>query len=276
MMWVFNSIFGKIFDIIFLPFRSMSPWVAMIIASFMTGLLMLFIFRFTSNQKEIKKVKNKIKAHLLELRLYKDSLSISLKAQGNILRCNLKYISYSAKPMLVMIIPIILILIQLNFWFGYESLAPGQKAIFKVKLKDNYNPLEIDLNVESSSGLTIETLPLRMDEENEINWRISAKEKGIHNLNIILKGERITKTVAVAQKPLSKISPIKICRNFIDELLYPVEAPIKSDMPIKSLEITYPTRSMNLFGWHIHWLIVYFALSIIFGFAFKGILKIEI
>lgn len=276
MMWVFNSIFGKIFDIIFLPFRSMSPWVAMIIVSFMTGLLMLFIFRFTSNQKEIKKVKNKIKAYLLELRLYKDSLSISLKAQWNILRCNLKYISYSAKPMLVMIIPIILILIQLNFWFGYESLAPGQKAIFKVKLKDNYNPLEIDLNVESSSGLTIETLPLRMEEENEINWRISAKEKGIHNINVILKGERVTKTVAVAQKPLSKISPIKIRRNFIDELLYPVEAPIKSDMPIKSLEITYPTRSMNLFGWHIHWLIVYFALSIIFGFGFKGILKIEV
>lgn len=276
MMWVFNSIFGKIFDIIFLPFRSMSPWVALIIVSFMTGLLMLFIFRFTSNQKEIKKVKNKIKAYLLELRLYKDSLSISLKAQWNILRCNLKYISYSAKPMLVMIIPIILILIQLNFWFGYESLAPGQKAIFKVKLKDNYNPLEIDLNVESSSGLTIETLPLRMEEENEINWRISAKEKGIHNINVILKGERVTKTVAVAQKPLSKISPIKIRRNFIDELLYPVEAPIKSDMPIKSLEITYPTRSMNLFGWHIHWLIVYFALSIIFGFGFKGILKIEV
>lgn len=275
-MWVFNSIFGKIFDIIFLPFRSMSPWVALIIVSFMTGLLMLFIFRFTSNQKEIKKVKNKIKAYLLELRLYKDSLSISLKAQWNILRCNLKYISYSAKPMLVMIIPIILILIQLNFWFGYESLAPGQKAIFKVKLKDNYNPLEIDLNVESSSGLTIETLPLRMEEENEINWRISAKEKGIHNINVILKGERVTKTVAVAQKPLSKISPIKIRRNFIDELLYPVEAPIKSDMPIKSLEITYPTRSMNLFGWHIHWLIVYFALSIIFGFGFKGILKIEV
>ncbi len=275
-MWVFNSIFGKIFDIIFLPFRSMSPWVALIIVSFMTGLLMLFIFRFTSNQKEIKKVKNKIKTYLLELRLYKDSLSISLKAQWNILRCNLKYISYSAKPMLVMIIPIILILIQLNFWFGYESLAPGQKAIFKVKLKDNYNPLEIDLNVESSSGLTIETLPLRMEEENEINWRISAKEKGIHNINVILKGERVTKTVAVAQKPLSKISPIKIRRNFIDELLYPVEAPIKSDMPIKSLEITYPTRSMNLFGWHIHWLIVYFALSIIFGFGFKGILKIEV
>lgn len=275
-MWVFNSIFGKIFDIIFLPFRSMSPWVAMIIVSFMTGLLMLFIFRFTSNQKGIKKVKNKIKAHLLELRLYKDSLSISLKAQGNILRCNLKYISYSAKPMLVMIIPIILILIQLNFWFGYESLAPGQKAIFKVKLKDNYNPLEIDLNVESSSGLTIETLPLRMEEENEINWRISAKEKGIHNINVIFKGERVTKTVTVAQKPLNKISPIKIRRNFIDELLYPVESPIKGDMPIKSLEITYPTRSMNLFGWHIHWLIVYFAISIIFGFAFKGILKIEI
>jgi len=40
-MWVFNSIFGKIFEILFIPFRSMSPWVGMIIISFLTALLML-------------------------------------------------------------------------------------------------------------------------------------------------------------------------------------------------------------------------------------------
>ncbi|NOR12743.1 MAG: hypothetical protein GQ545_05770, partial [Candidatus Aminicenantes bacterium] len=111
-MWTFNRVFGKIFDLLFIPFRDMNPWVGMIIISFLTGLLMLVIFRYTSNQAGIKKAKNKIKAHLLELRLYKDSLGLSLKAQGNILLANLKYITHSFKPMLVMIIPVILILIQ--------------------------------------------------------------------------------------------------------------------------------------------------------------------
>ena len=135
-MWSFNSIFGRLFEFIFFPFRNMSPWIGMIFISFLTALLMLFIFRFTSNQQGIRQVKKKIIAHLLELRLFKDSLSITLKAQGNILRYNLKYIGYSAKPMLVLIIPIFLILVQLNLWFGYQDLAPGQKAILKINPGD--------------------------------------------------------------------------------------------------------------------------------------------
>ena len=55
-MWTFNRIFGKIFDLLFIPFRNMNPWVGMAIISFLTGLLMLVIFRYTSNQAGIKKV----------------------------------------------------------------------------------------------------------------------------------------------------------------------------------------------------------------------------
>ena len=39
-MWTFNQVFGKIFDLLFIPFRDMNPWVGMIIVSFLTGLLM--------------------------------------------------------------------------------------------------------------------------------------------------------------------------------------------------------------------------------------------
>jgi uncharacterized membrane protein (DUF106 family) len=128
-MWFFNSVIGKIFDILFLPFRGLSPWVAMIVVSFLTGLLMLFIFRATSNQEGIRRIKNKIKAHLLELRLYKDSLAQQLTSQGKILSANFKYFSYALKPMLVMVIPVMLILIQLNLWFGSRSLDIGDEAL---------------------------------------------------------------------------------------------------------------------------------------------------
>ncbi|MGD8536434.1 MAG: hypothetical protein PVF66_11350 [Candidatus Aminicenantes bacterium] len=275
-MWVFNSIVGKIFEIIFFPFRNMSPWIGMTLVSFLTALLMLFVFRFTSNQQGIKNVKNKIKAHLLEFRLFKDSLSISLKAQGKIFRYNLKYIGYAAKPLLVMIIPLILILIQLNLWFGYHSLTPGQKTILKAELEINQSLLDVEFKIETSSGLAVETLPLRIEDKGEVNWRLQPEKTGIHELALTVNGQRIVKQVAVAQSPLSKISPVKIRRNFMGELFNPGEAPLPGNSPVKSLEIKYPSQSMNLFGWRIHWIIVYFALSVIFGFAFKGIFKVEI
>ncbi|HEB35422.1 hypothetical protein LCGC14_1405220 [marine sediment metagenome] len=282
-MWIFNSVFGKIFDFIFFLFRSMNPWIGMILISVLTALLMLFVFRFTSNQEGIKRVKNKIKAHLLELRLFKDSMSLSFKAQGNILRYNLRYISYSTKPMLVMIIPLILILIQLNFWFGYEALTPGQETILKVKLEEGHNPLDIDISLEPSSGFDIQTPPLRIEEEREINWRLQAREKGVHDLTFIVNGQKFTKKVSVAQRPLSKISPLKVKRNFINELINPGESPFPGDSPIKAIEVKYQSKDMNLFGWSIPWLfgippwlVVYFALSIILGFVLKGIFKVQI
>ncbi|MBE0460799.1 MAG: hypothetical protein IBX60_04105 [Candidatus Aminicenantes bacterium] len=275
-MWFFNSIFGKIFEFIFIPFSKMNPWIGMAVASFLTGIFMLAIFRWTSNQEGIRNVKNKIKAHLLEIRLYKDNLSLSLKAQGNILRYNLKYVGYSAKPMVFMIIPIVLIIIQLNFWFGYESLSKGQNFILKVKLKQGYNPLHTNIVLKPSSGIIIETPPLRIEEEGEIDWRLAVAEEGSSNLQILVNGQSAIKTLTVSQNSICRISPIKVQHNIFQEILYPGEPPIKKDIPIQSIEIKYPQKRMNLFGWHIHWIIAYFILSIIFGFAFKGFLKVEI
>jgi uncharacterized membrane protein (DUF106 family) len=272
----FNSIFGKLFEFLFLPFRSMNPWMGMIFISILTGLLMLFIFRYTSNQKGIKRVKNKIKAHLLELRLYKDSLSLSLKAQGKILLANFKYISYSTKPMLVMIIPLILILIQLNFWFAYDSLQEGQNVILKVKLKQDYSPLDTPLTIVPSSAIEIDSLPLRIERDKEIDWRLSINKNGVHDLKLSLGNQTFTKKISVGTSPLSKISPLKVEKNFLSQLTYPSEPPLPKNSPVKTIEIVYPQRNLSLFGWRIHWIVGYFLLSIIFGFALKGVFKVEI
>ncbi len=275
-MWIFNLFFGKIFDILFLPFRSLSPWYGMIFISFLTGLFMLFVFRYTSNQQGIRKVKNLIKAHLLELRLFKDSFATSLKAQGSILRCNLRYIGFSARPMLVMIIPLVLIIIQLNLWFGYHSLSPGEKAILEVILKDGFDPLEVSLSLKQSPGIEVETPPLRIEEEREIDWRFRAKEKGIHDIVLVSEGTEVHKRIAINQKILSKISPVKVGKNFFAQALNPGEPPLPSSSPLESVKVIYPSKNMNFFGWGIHWLIVYFVLAIIFGFALKGVFKVEI
>ncbi len=275
-MWIFNLIFGKIFDFIFFAFRSLNPWAGMVVISFLTGIFMLIIYRYTSNQDGIKRIKNKIKAHLLELRLYKDSLRTTFQAQGNLFLSTFKYMSLNLVPLLFMIVPIILILIQCNFWFGYESLEVGETALLKVKLTKEMNVLDVDVSVEPAAGVVLETPPLRIEEEKEIDYRIRAKEKGFHDLTININDQKIVKKVSVEGKPLAKISPIKVQRSFLDELLYPMEPPIGKDVPVESVELAYPLKYMNFFGWNMHWIIAYFILSIIFGFAFKGVFKVEL
>ncbi len=274
-MWTFNSVMGRVISLIFFPFRSLDPWFALVFVSFLTGLLMLFIFRLTSNQKGIRQAKDMIKAHLLELRLFKDSLPITLRAQGQILKHNFRYIGYSAKPMLIMLIPLLVILAQLNLWFGYEALRADETTILKVSLKERSAPMDLAVELKVPSGLAIETPPLRLAESGEINWRIRAKEEGSHELRIELAGQSFTKIVTAASKSLMRICPIKTSR-LVDEFLYPGEKPLSPKVPVTSVEITYPARRLNFFGLNFHWLIPYLILSILFGFVFKRPFRVEI
>ena len=274
-MGIVNAVLGRVFDLLFLPVRGLTPWAGLIIASLLTALLMLFIFRLTSNQAGIRRTKNRIKAHLLELRLYKDNMSVSLRAQGNILIQNLRYIGYNAKPLLVMIVPIILILAQLNLWFGASPLRPGDQTLVKVKLQDGYNPMETALELRTSGGLAVETPPVRIEDEGEYAWRIRAVSEGPAGLEFAVGLSTIAKSVAIGGRPLSKVSPRRD-RRFLDLVLYPGEAPLPGGSPIKSIEILYEGRTLNFLGLGVHWLVAYFLLSIVLGFALKGVFKVEI
>ena len=148
-----NALLNGLFDVLLYPFRSLDAWWGMIVVSLLTGLLMLAVFRVTSNQAGIRAAKDRIKAHLLEMRLFKDNFRVSLGAQRQIMTANLKYLGYSAKPLLVMIVPLVLILIQLNFWFGYEPLAVGEPAIVKVRLAAGVDPLKTELSLEAPGSV---------------------------------------------------------------------------------------------------------------------------
>lgn len=279
-MWAFNQIMTGLFKLIFYPWEKLHPWWGMIFISLLTGLFMLWIFRLTSNQAGIKEVKQRIKAYLLEIRLFKDNFALTLKAQGKILLCNLKYISYSFKPMMVMILPLVLIIIQLNFRFAYQPLTPGERTIVKVKVKPGTELLHMPITLTSSSGIVVETPPLRIEEEREIDWRIKAVQEGHHYLTISINdNQEVTKEIFVAPegaKKLWTLSPLRPPSKFIPSLLYPLEKPIPTDTPLQEIEVIYPSGNFRFLGLALHWLIVYFILAIAFGFALKRVVGVEI
>lgn len=271
----FNFLVNRLFDGIFYAFISLNPWVAMVVVCLLTGIFMLLIFRYTSNQKGIRQAKDKIKAHFLELRLFKEDFSLMMKAQGKILRYNLIYMKHSLKPMLIMILPLVIVLIQFNFRFGFRPFKANEEVMVGVTFSEPLPLQAMDISLEAPEGLEVETPPLRINRLHEVDWRLRAKVAGDYVLRIRIGEELLTKRVTVSDE-LCQLSPRKVSRSFFQEFLYPSEPALPSNSPVSYIEVKYPTRHLDLGGWNIHWLIVFFVLSIAFGFALKGMFKVEI
>ena len=97
---------------------------------------MLLVFKATSNQPKLEAVKRQIHACLFEIRLFRDDVPAILRAQAEILRHNLNYLFLSLVPMLWMLVPLLLVIAQLQFHYGYRGLRPGEDFLVKVRLKD--------------------------------------------------------------------------------------------------------------------------------------------
>jgi hypothetical protein len=244
---------------------------------------MLLIFRWVSNQSGIRHIKDLIKAHFLEIPLFRHDLGIIFQAQRKILRLNLTYMRYALTPMLVMIFPIALILIQLNLYLGYIPLKPGQAAIVSLKLKsgslrgdsNTSQNLKAQLELKASKGLDIETPPLRIIDEDEVDWRIRATKYGNFDLIFKVAGQEYKKIVLVTDK-LVGVAPSIDRASFVSQILNPLEPPLPSDSIVESIKVGYETRGFRIYHWSIHWIILFFGLSILFAFALKGLFKVEV
>lgn len=273
-MDAFNRAFCKIFDVFFYPFVHLPPLWGLLSISVLTGLLMLFIFRYTSNQEGIRRVKDRIKAHFFEIRLFKDDLGLMLEAQKKILKLNLTYMKHSLKPMAVLIIPVVLIMIQVGVRFDRSPLEIGESAILKIKYEDSAS-FQGGAAVSSLKGIRVETDALRVFSENEMNWRIKALEEGVHEVDILLRQGPLRKTVSVGSHA-RKISPLRVSGGLLDRLIYPSEKGLPDDWGIDYVKVEYPAVNYSILGLDLHWLVIFFVVSIATGFALKRIFRVEV
>ena len=273
----FNSGVTRIVNIVLTPFESFQPIWPLAIVSLVMGIFMLLIFRHTSNQKEIRKTKDRIKGHLIEIRLFKDNLRVLLSAQKKILLYNLKYMALAVKPMLFMILPVGIALIQMNDWFGLRPLRPGESAVVAVSVSHEKAADLSDVAVEVDQGLTIETPALRMADADEVDWKIRADAPGEHLVTVRASGYTFHKQVVVSESPLVRVSSVRVAATTLwDPFFNPGEEPLPANPLVKRIEVGYPHRLIEILGWKFHWLLVFFVLSIVSGLAFKRFFKVEI
>jgi len=269
-----NSAISRIFDSLFAPLAGVSPWVGLVVASLISGAVLVLIFRCTSNQRGLRAVKDRIIAHLLEVVLYRDELPVVLRAQWGVLRDNIRYLGFALVPLAFMVLPVGILLVQIDLRYGHRPLRVGEPVIVSAKLNPDGGALDT-VSLTAPREVRVDTPALRIPAQREVDWRIIASAPGHYELRIAAAGKQFAKTLVVGPRG-SRIAAQRVQAGLGREFLHPGEPPLPAGGPIDAVRISYPTASLPLFRWRLHWIWPWLVLSMAFGYALRGPLRVQI
>ena len=214
-----------------------------------------------------------MQAGLFEMRLFSDDPRTILQAQGDILRAMWIYLRLSAIPLLWMILPLVIVTAHLQSHYGYQGFNAGGSALVKVQMKSGSETQARSLALDLPSGLRAETPMVWTPAFREAAWRITADRDGDYVLSVGLGSARFTKTVLVSNF-VGRRSPTRLEPGILNQLFYPAEPPLPVDAPISSIAVTYPEGYVRVAAWDVHWLIVFFIVSLVVAVLLKRRFKV--
>ena len=273
-MTAVNAAITRAFDLFFAALAWGGPWSGMVGLAAVTAVVALLIFRWTSNQRRIRTVKDRIISHLLEVVLYRDELRVVLQAQAAIFRDNLRYFASALVPLAFMILPMAVLLIQADLRYGHRPLKVGERAIVAAKLRPGTAAPD-QLAISAPSGIAVETPPLRIPALGEVDWRIRGLQPGAWNLRFSQGETTFTKQVLVGARA-GRVSTTRVSESAWSQLLHPGERPLPSRGPAALVKVSYPGAELHLWKWRLHWVWPWLILSLVFGYLLKGPLRVEV
>ena len=253
--------------------RAAHPAFGLAVISLLTGLAAILVFRYASDQKSMRRVKNRIQAHLLEVRLFPDRLGIVARAYGRILCLTGIYLAFTLKPLAILLLPLVVLMVQLDLRFGRMPIEAHDSFILKATLAVPGTRDSDSLRLPK--GLTLTAPPVNVPAQQEVDWRIRADEYGVFWPAVVVAGRTFTKQVVVSKE----ITPLPVERaraSLVEWFMNPVEPPLPRDGPLRSLEVNYAPRSIDLGYFATSWWVVFLAVSLVSGLILKFVLGIEI
>jgi hypothetical protein len=259
-----------------------SPLAIVVVLSLVIGLLMVVLFGYTSDQKAIGIAKDQLKAHLLAVRLYRDQIPVVMGSYGKILRGTGRYLKLAFKPLVYVIIPITLLMVQIDRYLGATPIPPNAPFLLTAHLAGQQSAGQTSggdaLTLDLPPEITMTAPPVHIPAENKIVWRLAGSTEGKYEVKIAAAGQTAsaeTKTVCVGSD-LPRISTVRLRGQFWERMFSSAEPALPENSPIDSISINYPDRNIEIAGYGMNWIWLFFILSMIAGFVFKELLGIQI
>lgn len=238
-------------------------WTLVLISA-IAGVAMLWVFGRLSSQKSIKQVKNRLKAHMLELRLFVDEPAIIWQAQKSLLAANGRYMALMLRPFLILAVPMALLVTVLDPYFGIAPLPLGRSAIVTVQLSDSSGPAPV---LEAPDGITVETPAVRMPGMGQVSWRIRPARSTSGMLRVGVGGATVEKRIEAGDGP--RYTPARRVASMLEWVANPGESLLPAG-PVQWIGVGYPSAEIEWLGLQTHWLVWFVVISMVAALVFKS------
>jgi len=256
------------------PVGAVPGWLSATVVAAVTGVLLLAVFKYTSNQRAIERVRNDINAHLLALKLFKDSARVSLRAQGRVLKGAFWLFVFAIVPMLAMVVPVTLLLGQLALWYQARPLRVGEDTVITLKLNGDAQSAWPAVSLQPTDAVLVTVGPVRLKSKREVCWNVQARQLGSHRLVFQVGDQPSTKELAIGDG-LMRVSTERPGWDWWAILMNPAEEPFRPGQPVRSIAIDYPHRSSWTIG-KDKWIIYWFGVSMVAALCFRRALNVAV
>lgn len=216
--------------------------------SAVAGVLILWLFKATSNQRALKATRRRVRAHLLAMRLFADDPVMMLRSQVRLLAWNLRYMALLLPPFLVVAIPLFFAWDSLDAMWGRAPFRTGDTAVITAKLRHNVSGAQL----VAPAWLAVESPPVRVLADREVSWRVRVRQAGSGNVIVRLGTDSAEKRIE-AQPGLH----------------YLADRAKAAGERIEWVEVHYPNADS-------HWIIWFCVISTISALALRSRLRVTL
>ena len=274
-MELINKTLTSLFSSLLAPLSSLAPVWSLLIVSTLVGVVLAYIYGKISNQRALKKVKRSIAAGIFESVLFRHDIRTSLSAQARMLWGGVRYFALAIPPILILLIPSLLILAQLNLRFGARALNPGEKAVITLTMTNEDSLFEAELR--PSEGLHA-TPPLRDLENKQVSWRIDTTPNSSNesaNITLSVSGASTSYPMYVGSQPRTLSTELHTAALW--QFLYPGgTVPEAVRRYVSAISVTYPEQELRVAGINTNWLVLFICVSLLSGLVASKVIGIEI
>ena len=267
----------SLFDLLTVPWGA-HPDRALAFVSLLCGVATIFIFKAASNPATIRGARNHITAHILEMRIYQNDLTLILRGLGSALASNLDYLRAVAWPIVLVAALMVIAFTQLEARFAQAPLRPGDVAVVTVTCSPGADVMAA--MATGNGGAVVDPGRVRVPGRREVIWRAGIDPRqfvGSDRPTISIHlGNAIYDLPLAASPEFSITDGTQRSQSALSGLLHPGLPDLPKSSPIERIEIEYPPARHSLFGWQTHWVLVFAAWSLIGAAVPKLLLRIQI
>jgi hypothetical protein len=272
-----NSAFTSIFDVVLTPFEWLGIHTSLILVSGIFGVFALWLFKYISWQKGIGATKDKIKGHMIAIRIYQDDLAVVGSSVLKVIGRNFQYLALNFGPFIPLAIPFVFVAAQLVTRYGFDpvpvhevgavTLSGQQRTQVKLWF-DAGDERFADLSLAVPEGVQVCSPLIPSVGAGLAFVDVIATAPGDHELVFSLPdGTQATKTISAGGEPRRSMQPERV-RSALAAMLWPAEDQLAADSPFERILVSYPERDLGwLPGGPLGVLITFVLASMAFGFA---------